>query len=95
MAVKKRLRKEGESFLDPYKKNFDTLVAAATVERLVLLECRDKVTGERVPIIAVVNHAGEMYEFLPIARLLSGNPYEQFDPPLPEGGFSGDGPQPH
>ena len=65
-----------------YKHNFDTLVLAAKNDDLALMECTDAVTGEVVITICVVIElcTGEV-DFMPVAKLFNGNPYEELNPP--------------
>ena len=52
------------------------------------MECQLAATGEMAAVICAVNRptAGS-FEFVPVAMLFSGNPYETVDPPNPDGGF--------
>jgi len=67
--------------------NFETLQAACNAGRLALLDCQDAKTGESVPVIVAVNLEGQEYEFVPLARLRVGNPYDEFRPPNPDAGY--------
>lgn len=65
-----------------YKHNFDTLVLAAKNDDLALMECTDAVTGEVVITICVVIELGTgEVDFMPVAKLFNGNPYEELNPP--------------
>lgn len=61
--------------------NFDNIRLAAKVDRLALLECRRIADGQMVAVVCAVNpNDGEM-EFVPLAVMVEGNPYELFEPP--------------
>lgn len=66
---------------DGYAANFKTLMRAADSKQLALLDCRDKNTGKPVRVIVAVNKDGEAFEFVPLARMFDGNPYDELDPP--------------
>jgi len=67
------------------KANFKTVQKAAKAGQLALLECTDAKTGNRVPVIVAVNVTRqpdeEAYEFIPLARMFTGNPYDEVLPP--------------
>ncbi len=64
-----------------FKKNFETLLAAAKNGDLALLECEDAVTKEpRYVICAVGRDSGE-YVMTPFGHLCEKNPYEAYIPP--------------
>jgi Family of unknown function (DUF6117) len=63
------------------KKNFQTLLTAASNGHLALLECVDSSSGETRSVVCAVNHVGEEYEFVPLAKLFRGNPYDEITPP--------------
>lgn len=67
-----------------YKKNFQTLIRAAKKDQLSLMECTDVKTGELVVAICAVNEKDESFEFVPIAKMFNGNPYEELSPAAPE-----------
>lgn len=66
------------------KANFETLQNADRAGHLALLECTDSTTGELVPVVCAVNFDGEQYEFVPLARMFTGNPYDEVTPPNPD-----------
>jgi hypothetical protein len=70
------------------RKNFDTLLKAIRTDRVSLLECQDKATNKVVNVIVILNHDGDDINMVPFAKMFDGNPYEEINPPLPEGGFS-------
>lgn len=76
------------SFLTGYKPNFETLRDAVRTGRIALLETKDARTGETVACLVAVNPTEDGgAEFVPIARMLDGNPFEYMMPPDPRGGF--------
>ena len=79
--------KSKHAFLDGYKANFTTLSDAMRSGRVALLETRDSRTGETVACIVAVNSTPDGgAEFVPVARMLDGNPYSYLQPPDPSGG---------
>lgn len=66
-----------------YKINFNTLTEAFKNNDVLLMECTDKVTGKKVVTICAytTNTKTEEVEFLPLAKLFDGNPYEELLPP--------------
>ena len=71
-----------------YRTNFDTLGSAFAVGDAALLECQLNATGKVVPVICAVNRlVDQQIEFVPIAMLFTGDPYETVSPPDPDGGF--------
>jgi len=68
--------------------NFETLKRAFASGNVCLLECRDKKTGELVPVICAMQNSGDpklQIEFVPFA-VIPENPYEQFDSRIDENG---------
>jgi hypothetical protein len=69
--------------------NFATLRRACKAGDLALLDCRDKRTGQAVRVIVAVQRETDGdYTFVPLARMFDGNPYDELDPPNPEGGYA-------
>lgn len=66
--------------------NFETLRRACKAGDLALLDCRDKRTGQPARVIVAVHFDGAEYTFVPLARMFDGNPYDELDPPDPNGG---------
>lgn len=64
------------------KTNFNTLLRAAVAGHLALLDCSDK-DGAQVPTIVAINKVDGSYEFVPLARMFTGNPYDELMPPAP------------
>lgn len=74
---KKRAKK---SFLDGYKHNFDQLLKAASSGHMVLMHCREKGTGKNVAMVTATwfDEKEQMYKTVPLARMLDGDPFEDF-----------------
>lgn len=63
--------------------NFNTLVHAAKADRLVLVESRDKATGEYRALVSAINIAKDgTRAIVPIAVLVLGNPYDEYMDPI-------------
>jgi hypothetical protein len=71
------------------KANFNTLQNACKAGRLAVLDCQDAKTGESVPVIVAINLDGQEYAFVPLAKMFVGNPYDELNPPNPDGGYRG------
>lgn len=71
-----------------YKQNFKQLLRAFANGDAALLEVTEKATGDPAVVIVAVGFDGAMYDLVPMARMLDGNPYEEFDPPNPNGDVS-------
>jgi hypothetical protein len=56
---------------------------ASVTADLGLLEVTDKVSHKPAAAIVAVTFDGATYEFVPVARMLDGNPYEELDPRPP------------
>ncbi|HMS56822.1 MAG TPA: DUF6117 family protein [Fimbriimonadaceae bacterium] len=72
---------------DHDRKNFDTLSRACEGGRVALVEVQRASDHKQVSAICAVDFDGETYTLTPFAVLIEGNPFELFNPPLPEGGF--------
>jgi hypothetical protein len=72
-----------------YKHNFRTLqMAMARAGHVVLMECQDKATQKTVMTVCAVHVDDEgQYNFTPLAKMFDGNPYDELNPPNPDGGF--------
>lgn len=72
-----------------YKKNLETIISAAKVGRLAILDCQDKATGK--PVVAVVAMSGPdangEYDIIPLAKMFDSDPYDELRPPSPDGGY--------
>jgi len=65
---------------DGDKKNFDTLYSAADNSDMALMECKYKNGGGYVAVICAVSFDGEFYTMVPMAKMFSGNPYDEVEP---------------
>ena len=63
------------------KQNFETLLNAAKHDDLALLECQDINTGENRSVLCAVNRSQDGFEFIPLAKLFTVNPYDELRPP--------------
>lgn len=60
---------------------FDNVCAAAHEHELCLAECTDRRTGKKVNVICAATTEDGVVRFRPLARLFSGNPYNEVAPP--------------
>jgi hypothetical protein len=67
--------------------NFDTLCKAFTCGDTCLMECKRKSDGEIVCMVCAVQRDGEDIVMIPFAEMVSGNPFDDYYPPNPDGGF--------
>jgi hypothetical protein len=67
-----------------HKANFETLKKAADNGDLALMECVDAKTGKPVIAVCAVNRVGDEFEFVPMAKMFDGNPYDELVPPMLE-----------
>lgn len=63
-----------------HKNNFETLKQAAAHGDLALMECQSSATGMPVMVICAVNRGQDEFEFVPVAKLFDGNPYDEVIP---------------
>lgn len=71
-----------ETIVQKHKENFETLRRAFLDDRVALLECTDKKTGEKVAVIVALNQEeNEEIGFVPFAAFYNENPYERLEPP--------------
>lgn len=68
--------------------NYKTICRAAQAGDLALMDCRDRATGRPVAVLVAVHLEAGEYVLTPLARLFDGNPYDELDPPDPEGGYT-------
>ena len=61
--------------------NFETIARAFADGSVALVDCTDRTTGLQVPTICAVEFDGETYTLKPFAKLFTGNPYDELDPP--------------
>lgn len=66
---------------EAHTKNFSTLLRAADNNDVCLMECIDKDTGKPEYVICVVNRVDDEFEFVPVAKMFHGNPYDELIPP--------------
>lgn len=60
---------------------FDNVCAAAHERELCLTECTDRRTGKKVNVIRAATTEDGVVRLRPLARLFSGNPYNEVVPP--------------
>lgn len=66
------------------RQNFSTLIDAIQSDRACLLSCYDSLLEQPAILVCAINFTpdvNEPYEFIPLAYLCDGNPYERFLPP--------------
>lgn len=68
--------------LKGFEPNFNTLIRAVKSGEICLVACTDSKTGETVPTICAMSHLpnGD-YDLVPLAKMFTGNPYEELCPP--------------
>jgi hypothetical protein len=65
-----------------HENNFSTLCEAMRNNDVALMLCTDAKTGEDAVVICMVNrHPNDEMEFVPVATMIEGNPYEAYIPP--------------
>lgn len=64
-----------------HKANFETLKKAFKNKAVALMECTDAETGKPVITVCAVNIVNGEYEFIPLAKMFDGNPFEELLPP--------------
>jgi hypothetical protein len=61
--------------------NFNTLLRAVASHDLAIISALDKRTGQLTAVVAAVNQVTKdgktTYEFIPLARMFDGNPYQE------------------
>lgn len=60
---------------------FDNVCAAAHEHELCLTECTDRRTGKKVNVLCAATTEDGVVRLRPLARLFSGNPYNEVVPP--------------
>ena len=60
---------------------FDEVYGAAHAHELCLVECVDRKTGKKVNVLCATSTEGGVVRMQPLARLFSGNPYNEVVPP--------------
>ena len=61
--------------------NYEQLKDAFRNGRTALLEATEVATGKKVALLCALNRQGQDIEFIPFAKFIDGDPYEQFLPP--------------
>ena len=64
-----------------FKKNFETLLAAAKNGDLALLECKDAKTKEPRYVVCAVGFDSGQYVMTPFGHMAEGNPFDAYLPP--------------
>jgi len=72
---------------DAVAQNFDTLCDAVKCDRIIIMECKRKKDGEVVNLVCATNFDGKEITMLPLAEMMTGDPFEDYYPPNPDGGF--------
>ena len=80
---------EEETVANERGDDFDLLRGAFERDDVALIECQEVATGDVVAVIAIMrpNESGDGMEFLPFAQMYKDNPYYEWRPPNPNGGF--------
>ena len=68
--------------------NFSTLARAFDSGHVVLVEVQRLADGPVVGAICTVGNVDGLYELTPFATMIEGNPFDLFNPPNPDGGFT-------
>ena len=78
-----------EEIVDFRSEDWDLLYQAFARNDVALIECQEVATGDVVAVIAITrpNASGDGLEFLPFAQMYKDNPYHEWCPPNPDGGF--------
>jgi hypothetical protein len=69
---------------DHARKNFDTLLRAASDGNLALMECLDAATREPRYVLCAVGRSDGELVFTPFGHLADGDPYGAYLPPDPD-----------
>ena len=64
------------------RENFKTLLRAARSGDLALMECSYTAGGSYVAVLCAVGWDGQEYILTPLAKLFSGDPYQEVTPPM-------------
>lgn len=67
--------------------NFNTLLNAVENKRICMMECKRKKDNEIVNLVCVMNFENDETVMIPVAEMMTGNPFEDYYPPNPDGGF--------
>lgn len=63
--------------------NFKTLKRAMGADHLALVECKDAKTGEYRAVLCAMNWDGNEWGMTPLGHMCTGNPFEDYTPPVP------------
>ena len=74
-------------FLSSYRANFDTLKRACENGHLAMVECLHVPSSKLAAVVCAIGFKDGQYEIVPLARMLEGNPFDEYQPPDPNGGF--------
>jgi hypothetical protein len=74
-------KKHSMALRESDKANYTTLLQAAGDNHLCLMSATRKSDGKKVALVCAMNRDGEDYCPAPLAVLIEGNPYEDFDGP--------------
>ena len=72
---------------DHDKENFKTLTRAFENNDVCLVDVQRKSDGKQVAAICAVSFVDGEYHITPLAIMIDGNPFEDFEPPNPDGGY--------
>ena len=75
-----------------HENNFETLKKAFADGNIALVECQEVGSGDIVAVICAVMPDynapdGQEFEFVPFAQMFKENPYDEWRPPNPDGGY--------
>lgn len=72
---------------DAVQTNFNTLCEAFNYKDTCLMECKRKSDGQIVYMVCAVYRDDKECVITPFAEMVSGNPFDDYYPPNPDGGF--------
>lgn len=67
---------------DHHRERFRQILDAARRGDLGLFECTDAATGATVVTLSTIEMLENGMRLIPVARIVDGDPYQQFIPPL-------------
>jgi hypothetical protein len=70
-----------------HEKNLETLQRAFDNGDAGLAEVRERATGKTRVALCTIHTIDNGYQITPFALMIDGNPYEQLNPPHPDGEF--------
>lgn len=71
-----------------HKANFETMKRAFAAGHVAIMECSDAKTGAPVIVVCATQYRDGQCEFVPLAKMFDGNPYEEL---VPAGGEQKEG----